>query len=305
MSFKYKGILITINNYMEVFEKFEPDILDEIRSAVLDDTPIGVYIRSCADDSYKLGQLRMALREYVPKEYLNSRLSGRCIYLIRQCYKKGIDLSPILSYIKGNLKLENDSIEKILGVVLLGIDIRKVDFTIVPEDNIEIICEGLIKGYPMWLCVSEEGYLTTSFIRQLMKGMKLQIDIHPFLNGKWSEEQLVLILSNARSVNVNDLLEYVNYNFTVDHLVEIIDIAREGLDYSLLCMKDKDGFPSFNPYQLAVLGKAIRDDVICKEMYNPKLNDMDMEDIYEAELRKKQLEHKPVLRGKLHKSEQK
>lgn len=301
MSFKYKGALITMNNYLEVFKDFEPDIIDEIRSAILDDTPIGAYIKHCPYDSYKLGQFRMALREYVPKEYLNPKLSGRCVYLIRRLYKQGTDLSPLKFYIKDSLKLENESLDKVLQIMLLGADIRKVDFTVVPKDNIDVICEGLLKGYPMWLCISDEGYLTSSFIRQLMKGMQLQIDIHPFLNGKWAEEQLVLILSNARSIDVNELLEFVNYKFTVEHLVEVIDMARNELDYSFICLQDEDGTPSFNSYQMAVLSKAVKDNVINEDIYNPKLSDMEMEDIYQELMYKKASEHKPVLSGQLKK----
>lgn len=301
MSFKHKGVLITMNNYLEVFKDFESDIIDEIRSAVLDDTPISPFIKACQIDSYKLGQFRMALREYIPKEFLNPRLSGQCVYLIRQCYRNKIDLSPLLRYVKGNLRLENDSIERIIRVMLIGGDIRKVDFTIVPKDNISIICEGLVKGYPMWLCVSSEGYLTPSFIRQLMKGMQLQVDIHPFLSGKWSEEQLIMILSNARSLNVNELLEYVNYKFTIDHLVEVIDSARNKLDYTLLCMQDEDGTPSFNSYQMAVLSNALKSDVINDEIYNPNISDMDMQDIYERLLEEKASKHTPKLSGLLKK----
>lgn len=301
MSFKHKGVLITMNNYLEVFKDFEPDILDEIRSAVLDDTPISPFIRVCGCDSYKLGQFRMALREYVPKEYLNSQLSGRCIYLIRRCFKDGIDLNPILRYIKGSLKLESDSLEKIIQAIALGIDIRKVDFTSVPKDNLGIICEGLLKGYPMWLCVSEEGYLTPSFIRQLMKGMHLQVDIHPFLNGKWSEDQLIFLLSNARGVNINTLLEYVNYKFSVDHLVEIVDLARDNLDYTPLCLQEEDGSPVFNIYQLAVLGTAIREGLLTDELYNPRLSDMEMQDILNDLIFKRNSEKKPKLGGSLRK----
>lgn len=301
MSFRHKGVLISMNNYMEVFKDFEPDILDEIRSAVLDDTPISPFIKVCQSDSYRLGQFRLALREYVPKEYLNPKLSGSCIYLIRQCYKKNIDLKPITQYISGSLRLDVSSIEHILKVMLLGVDIRKVDFTLVPNDNLKIICEGLAKGYPMWLCISDEGYLTPSFIRQLMKGMQLQVDIHPFLSGKWSEEQLVFILSNAKSININTLLEYVNYKFSIDHLVEIVDIARDGLDFTPMCIQEEDGSPLYNSYQLAIISSAIKEDLLTDEICNPMLSDMEMQDLLNDLIQKRLLEHKPVLKGSLKK----
>ena len=100
---------------------------------------------------------------------------------------------------------------------------------------------------------------------------------------------------------MNELLEYVNYKFSVEHLVEVIDTARNNLDYTLLCLQDDDGTPSFNSYQMAVLSKAIKDDVICEEIYNPNINDMNMEDIYEKLIAKKEAERKPLLKGQLRK----
>ena len=94
----------------------------------------------------------------------------------------------------------------------------------------------------------------------------------------------------------------MNYKFTLEQLGIIIDLASDGLgDYTLLCLQDEDGSPAFNFYQMDVLSKAIRDGVLCEDMYNPSLNDMDMNDMYESLLEKKMLEHKPVLRGQLKK----
>ena len=44
MSFKYQMELVTMDNYREIFSGSTVDILDEIRSAVLDDTPIANFI---------------------------------------------------------------------------------------------------------------------------------------------------------------------------------------------------------------------------------------------------------------------
>ena len=59
MSFRYKSQTVTLENYRTVFKVCSPDILDEIRSAVLDDTSISSFIKPCGNDSYKLGQLRI------------------------------------------------------------------------------------------------------------------------------------------------------------------------------------------------------------------------------------------------------
>ena len=282
MSFTYKGVLITLSNYLEVFKDLEVDIQDEIRSAILDDTPIADYIGVCERDSYKLGQFRMALREYVPKMFLQTKLSGRCMYLIRYCCRNNIDLMPMKRYVVPRICIPVKTFERLLELLISGVDIRRVDFRIVQDDVVPIICEGLIKGYPMWQCVNGDKVLSASYIRQLMKGMRLNVDISPFLTGDWSEEQLVYLLSNANEVDLSEVVSYINPHFSVDHLEEVIALAELGYDYSLICIQDEEGFPLFNEYQMSVIGKAIRDDVLCDEIYNPEVSDMDMEDIYES-----------------------
>ncbi len=303
MSFKHNGVVITLANYLEVFGDLEPDILDEIRSAILDDTPISGFIKYCEDDSYKLGQLRLAVREYLPKEFINPRLSGRCIYLLRQLYRNGYNLSILEKYIpkRGAPTIENENLEVVLRAALHGADIKKVDFNIVPTENINIICEGLVKRYPMWLCVSPDRTLSNSIIRQLMKGMQLQIDIHPFLNGDWSENQIVTILSNATKINVNELLENINSKFSMEQIMEVIYVARNKLDYALLCLKESDGTPAFNQYQMSVIGKCLEDDILTEEIYDPQLSDMEMEDLRIAELDKRKAEGNRKLGGTLRK----
>lgn len=303
MSFKCGGVLVTLNNYISIFGDYEPDILDEIRSAILDDTPISPFIARCCHDSYKLGQIRMALREYVPEEYLNVNLSGECIHKIRMAYKAKIDLKPLLEPKKYLYCLESESISHIIDVLIHGIDISKIDFSVVPIENVEVICEGLIQGYPMWLCVSNDKELTPSYIRQLMKGMLLQIDIHPFISEVWTDEQLIFLFTNAKVIDINDLLMYVNHNFTVEHLSEICEAYKLNLDFKVLCLQDEDNFPAFNPYQLEVLRKTLEDGVFCEDIYNPSINDRDMRILYNQLLEKKKLEHKPVLRGHLSKGD--
>lgn len=303
MSFKHNGVMVTLANYIEVFNGLEPDVLDEIRSAVLDDTPISSFIKDCEDDSYKLGQLRLAIREYIPKDYINPKLSGRCIYLLRQLYRNGFDLGVFEKYIpkRGRPTIENENLEVVLRAALHGADIRKVDFNIVPIENINIICEGLVKRYPMWLCVSPDKNLSNSIIRQLMKGMQLQIDIHPFITGDWTENQIVTILSNATKIDVNELLENINSKFSMEQIMEVIYVARKKLDYTLLCLKERDGTPAFNEYQMSVIGKCLDDDVLTEEIYDPHVSDMEMEDLRLEELEKRKAEQCKKLGGTLKK----
>ena len=288
MSFKFKSTMVTMSNYQEIFKECTPDILDEIRSAVLDDTPISKYIKGCGDDSYKLGQIRMALREMIPHEYLSTEMTGRTIYYIRQGFNKGIDMSPVLRYIKNShITVEEDTLEQLTGCVCVGVSIEFVDFTVVPNNLVNTVCKGLKNGYPMWLLIEEGCTLSEETMRVLMRGMQLGIDVHPFLNGLWQSKELYLLFSYVKSVDINKLLGQITHKFDVERLKIILRLASRGIDYTPLCAKDTEGFPVYNQYQMYELASAIEDDCATEAMFNINLSDMDIFVMHEEELKRK------------------
>lgn len=286
MGFRYKNTLVTLENYKAIYKDCSVDILDEIRSAVLDDTPIAGYINECGNDSYKLGQIRMGIREMLPLGLLNPLLTGRTLYLIRQSYKVGFDLEPLFRYIKDDkLLLKATTIEKIAEFMYLGADIEMVDFTKVKDDKLELVLDGLRRNYPMWLILDDSYSL--SYMRALMRGMQLEIDISPFLNGKWEEQQLYLIYSYSKQIDIYDFLSKVNENFDVDRLKVLLKSSKMGIPIYTLCVQEKDGYPIYNSFQMEELSKAILDKTITNEMYNPRLSDEEMKDLHEKELEKR------------------
>lgn len=306
MSFRYKSQTITLENYRSVFKVCTPDILDEIRSAVLDDTSISSFIKPCGNDSYKLGQLRMAVRELVPVEYLSTYVTGKTIYNIRQGFIKGRDMSPLLAYYKTKgLTIDALTLEKLSEFCFLGIDISMMDFTIVPTNLVDVVCKGLYHGYPMWLIVEDNCTLTESEVQILMRGLSLGIDIHPFLSGDWSKEAMLLMFSYAKSVDINNVLSYVNSKFDGESLKVLLDLAQKNVPINKLCIKDTSGVPVYNSYQMYELGKAIEAGVDTPKMYDANLSDFDISDMREAELQKKNrklsanLNKKPKLSGLL------
>lgn len=282
MSFKYQMSLVTMENYRQIFGNNTPDILDEIRSAVLDDTPIANFIACCGDDSYKLGQFRMALREYVPPKYLNKCLTGKHINLIRQIYSKRGEsgLSMLSDYLKSftHYSFTEEAFCRILEVVLHGGDISKIDFGRVQTSNISVVCNGIEKGYPMWLCAEEP--LSSDMMRLMIQGMLLGIDIHPFLVGEWSTEVVTAILTNANVISVAELLSWVTDKFSVGEVQEVMKAMRFHLDWTLLCAKNSDGEPLFNEYQMAIISQCLIADVLTEDIYNPRLSDIEMQDKY-------------------------
>lgn len=288
MSFTYRRKIVALDNYSQIFEGCSPDILDEIRSAVLDNTPIAQFIDPCKEDSYLLGQIRMALREGIPADYLDARLTGKTIYNMRQAFAKGIDMSGIMWYItQKKLKLDKEILETLSDFCMLGTDIRRVDFTQVPRDLVLTFCKGLYRGYPMWLLVDESPNLTQDVVRILMRGMELGIDIHPFLQGDWDKNVLLLLFSYSKSVDLNDILRYINSRFDSEQVKVLLDIASRGIPISRLCVKDTSGIPVYNSYQMYELGENLRCGVDIKRMFDVTLSDFEMSKIREEELAKR------------------
>ena len=288
MSFRYKSQTITLENYRTIFKVCSPDILDEIRSAVLDDTSISSFIKPCGTDSYKLGQLRMAVRELVPIEYLSTYVTGKTIYNIRQGFLKGRDMSPILSYYTSKgVTIDADTLEKLSEFCFLGIDISKMDFTTVPTNLVDVVCKGLYHGYPMWLIVEDGCTLTEGDIQVLMRGLSLGIDVHPFLNGDWSKEAMLLMFSYAKSVDINEVLSLVNSKFDCECIKVLLDLAQKNVPINKLCVKDTSGTPVYNSFQMYELGKAIEEGVDTPKMFDATLSDFDINELREREIAKK------------------
>ena len=276
MSFIFNKQTITLENYKQFFSVCTPDILDEIRSAVLDDTQIAKFIEPCGTDSYKLGQIRMALRELIPLEYININFTGKTIYNIRKCFEKGYDCSFLLRYIKrGTPVLESETIETLAEFCYVGTDLSKIDFTDVPKNLVSTICYGLHHGYPMWLCVGNP-YVTEQKLHHLMRGMQLGIDIQPFISRDWDSSQLILLFSYAKEVDLNDVLQYINEKFDTEVLSVILQASTKNIPLTRLCAKDTEGYPIYNCYQLTELIRSIEEGVVLEEMYNPSLSDMDI-----------------------------
>lgn len=290
MSFRYGGRFIALDNYAQIFEECSPDILDEIRSAVLDNTPIADFIDPVGDDSYLLGQLRMALREGVPYEYLDVRLTGKTVYNIRQGFKRRVSMRDLVWYFPSKaLRVDKEIIEVLSEFCLIGANISRVDFTLVPRNLVQVICKGLYKGYPMWLITDYCSSLGEADIHTLMRGMELGIDIHPFIRGDWDRNVLLLLFSYAKSVDVNEVLRYINSKFNGNQIKVLLDLMSAGIPISRLCVRDSEDAPVYNYYQMYELGESLKLGVDLPAMFNPRNSDFAI-----AQMRKQYLESQGV-----------
>lgn len=292
MSFRFKGCVCSLNNYVSIFKGLNSDFIDEIRLAILDDTPIGDYISVLVEDkdgARKLSQIRKALREYVPLAFITTEVSAEVMEYIRLLYAERGEaaLDQLSPYIKLGVspELSDKTLKEIITVLYHGVDISKVNFNNVETANVSVVASGLIKGYPMWLVA--EMPLDTDYMQVLIQGMKVGVDVHPFLIGDWDIECVKYLISQVRRVNLSEILENVNCNFNIEQLKEVISAALSNVDFGLLCLKEDGGQPVFNEYQMEVVKDCLVADVLTEEIYDYNKSDMDMRDLYNIEISKK------------------
>jgi len=290
MPFKYEKELITLGNYTQVFSDCSPDVQDEIRNAVLDDTPIGKYIQLCKEDGYKLNQVRLCLREYVQKSYINTAMTAKTLYAVRQLYKSKRDMDFITRYLTGSnlIRIEAEALEKIVYTVLAGGDVSKIDFTYLPKVNVDIVCEGLLLNYPMWLLVGSRQSYTPQTLRLLMRAMSLGINIHPFLQGKWGNEQIAMIIQSSNGLDTSVLFDNINHKFSTEQINTVTQLLQDKHDISFMCSKDKDGEPEFNKYQMWAMMRYYHSGFNPAEHVTPKMTDTEICEVHDYLLADKQ-----------------
>ncbi len=282
MGFYHNKKQITLENYQEEFKGYSADIKDQIRLAVLDDTEISVYIEKCKRDSYKLGQLRLCLRECVPLEYINSNFTGKTLFNIRQACGIGIPVEPLVKYVGVTAtRVESQALELLSDYLLAGVDISSVDFTEIPTHLIPTICKGIKRGLPMYLFEGVDGGLSDEHISVLLKALQLGIDITPFLSNKWDTSCISKVVYLRDKERVLYLLSLINEKFTGSMLDTLIDLLISGVKLDKLCVKDTSGNPVYNAYQMYELGEALKEGSITEQMFNPTLSDYDMKTMRE------------------------
>lgn len=286
MGFAYKGKTVNINNYKDIFKSCSVDIKDEIRSAILDDTPIGDFIESCGTNSYKLGQIRMAIRDNLDPDFISSEITGTTIYYIRQGISWGKNMYPLLKYYdKKSTSIDADDIEKLAMALSMSIAIDKVDFMKVQKSLVDITIKGLAKGYPMWLMVMQKN-MSVDKVRTLLRGLQCGVDIHYFLDEDWDLAILNLLFNNAEQIDLNKFISYISYRFDYGLVEELLDLYKKGIDITKLSVKDTSGYPVYNVYQVIELSKVVENNLTIEGIFNPQLSDMTMASMIKEHIKK-------------------
>lgn len=283
MSFEYRGGRVTLSNMGEVFKGVSTEILDEVRLAILDDTPIGGVLAWCMRDKrgLRLAEYRKAIRDGLPAEWLHKDFTVDSIYYLRDCFSKGLCIDCVSKYItKGVMSLPAESIELLLKTLSITGNFEimdKVDFRLVKESVLPLILEGVEKGYPIYL-FGESSYLTPEVLKLIYKGIDMGFDILPFTKGKWSADVVGLLLAGLTVEQFTDVIPYLTVHFTAKQVQLIILALVDGADYRVLCktLENTEGYPAFSLEQMTCLFECLCNRIDVEPILNAQISAKDM-----------------------------
>lgn len=144
---RYQNMEVTLDNYQDIFSQYPLDILDEIRSALLDGLPILNYLNRSPED---LHQIRLAMLEGISAEFFT--LPASLLKSVRSAVTTGHSLTCFQQYL--NKGIDTALLRVILDWDLKGYSIANLPLEYLTEDNVPLFTSMLRRN------VNIQPYLT-------------------------------------------------------------------------------------------------------------------------------------------------
>ena len=277
----YNGTRVNINNYKSVFKGCSRGVLDVVRSAILDDTPLGKFIDLCCDDYHLLFEVKMALDVGLDISFLDTFMGSGCSFevlaTLRGLYSKGININPLLKYFENRVSYPH--IKYIVKWYGKGYSLERYDFSILPSELLEVFDYGFSLNYPMYLFNNGKQY-SESYIRCCLKLLSNSKPIDMFLGNDWHIENLDMLASYSKSKYYDKLIEYVTVNITTSVLEELMLCCRSGMPLDGVSALDEDGLYVFDPNMIRLIRGAFNNKYDYTRLINTELSFSDMRSIY-------------------------
>lgn len=239
----------------------------------------------------------MCLTHEVPVAVINANLDVGILRSLRRLYasNRTLESSGLNQYFVtgfGALEIEPDTFEIIVDYILKDLNLDDLDFSIIPKRAVKLLLTAKNQGLEVDELTKialkhDEDYL------EFMVSLKLAgISITPFVDGNWSEEQVVVMLKSRHIIAPVDLLrKYVNENFLEGQIEQVIRAIKYNCVDEITII-DSDGYPLYNEYQMYNLVEGARFELDYSLYADPEMSDYEM-----AMVRNKLMDQKDALEG--------
>ena len=276
------------------------NVKDELTLGLLHGLDLTPFITSDKVDFELLRAVRLCLEHDVPLYLVNANLDKDVLTPLYKLYSahRTLDSSGLSNYFNSTnyeLMVEPKTLGILVDLALENVDFSKVDFTLIPLSTLEVFASALVQGVEITDLQNSRAVSDKDYLDFLISLRMAGVDISPFLEGSWSESQILAILRGRLKMSVVDFIQhYINENFTAGQIEQCWRASDFGC-LSLVCSTDKDSFPIYNEYQMYQLVEGARFNLDYRLYADPSLNDSEMA-LARTELFKKADENK---RGEL------
>lgn len=257
------------------------NVKDELTLGFLHRLDLTSFITSDDVDFKLLRAIRLCLEHEVPLYLINANLNEDVLTPMYELYSshRTIESSGLASYFNNStyeLLIEAKTFEILVGLALENVNFAEVDFTLIPLSTVEVFASALAQGVEVKDLQNNRAVSDKDYLDFLISLRMAGVDISPFLEGSWSESQILAILRGRLKISVVDFIQhYINENFTAGQIEQCWRASEFGC-LSLVCSIDKDGYPIYNEYQMYQIVEGARFNLDYRLYADPTLNDSEM-----------------------------
>lgn len=235
----WQGKVVSLSNYEDVFKGYSKDTLEVIRGALFDSTPIESYLSRFKNNPYMLWQVKLAIDEGVDSEWFSICSSGVSLERVRSIVKRGINLKALKELLKGT-KLSDNYLSYVFKWYENGICLDRYDFSILPENLLDVFDQGISLGYPMEI-FNNGVQFDKAYIIACLKIISSGKKVTKFLDGDWDLANMLLLSQYSRSKYYDKFIDYINKSITPSVLEEIFLCCKVGMPLAEVSSLDSDG----------------------------------------------------------------
>lgn len=267
---RYKNVDLTFDNYLTELSEFSQDVKDEVRSGILDNIPLGRYIYACADNPYRLQQIRLGMKEGLDTDYLKLK-SGDHIRRVRVLLSQDVRLDLLKEYTY--LNLPSAYYDVLLDWIETGavipedLELDKVNEAILPA-----ISYAVLNDLNAVEIASQSGN-SLEYAQSLLTMSALGMEIGELSGTKYLEEALEALSGIASRPYSSSVLRLMDRNSSGDYVDSLIALASSKFDLSEL----KE---TYSVYQLDWIYQAFTEGLDYTKILEPGLSNTELSELY-------------------------
>lgn len=265
---------VTLDNYSQYLQNYSIDIKDEVRNALLDGIDLIPYVKKCANDPFRLQQIRLAKKEFpnIQEEFF--KLDGANLFKAREYLRKNLLSNQAIQILQANVDPEGWDV--MLELDSKGYDLSKYDFSKIPNHLLSEFKWGIQLGLDISHLVTGADY-PKEFVLACIKLETLGVKTLRFIQESWDWGTVIEISKYTPYPHLEFLLEQLSNRSIPEYVGCFVDLINGGVLCDKVYEKDEFGYEIFMPSQLEFIAETAKDGFNISSMLNPELS---LEEMY-------------------------